>query len=211
MRLAASRSLSLLALFALVSACAPMRPQTVPDEAVDWARHRTAVAGIQDWTAEGRVAIELAEDGFTGSMTWDQLGPGLDFRVRGPFGLGGFRVHGDHQRLWVLTSRGEEYLLTDPAADMQAALGWHLPVRALGHWIRGIPDPAAVASLRVGERGLLRSLEQQGWQVVLADYRTMEEGPSLPHSVEMTGEGVTLRFRIDTWQLGDRVPARAGP
>lgn len=201
----------------LVVACAPVPTRDVPTEDVDWREHRRQVSDLGRWQAEGRVALEVAgeredeDEGYTGSMSWTQAEGTTDFRVRGPFGLGGFRVFGDEQGLWVRTSRGEDLMLADPVADMDAALGWHIPVRSMRHWVLGIPDPDGAARLELGERGLLRGLEQSGWRVTMGDYRPVQASPPLPHRVTMAGEGVSLRFVIHEWRVGDAAEPAAGP
>jgi outer membrane lipoprotein LolB len=176
---------------------------TAPEPA-RWEAHRSALQAIHSWTAEGRIAANFAGDSASGSVNWSQSFDLVDFRFRGPFGIGGFRVHGDDERLRVRTSRGDDFLLEDPIEDMRLQMGWALPVRAMRYWILGIPDPRGPVELAFLPAGALAALEQDGWMVEFEDYQE-RAGYTLPRKVTMRGDGVELRFVIDRWapELGD--------
>jgi outer membrane lipoprotein LolB len=178
---------------------------TAPEPA-RWEAHRSAIQAIQTWEAEGRVAADFAGDSASGSVNWSQSFDLVDFRFRGPFGIGGFRIYGDGDRLRVRTSRGDDFILEDPIEDMRVQLGWALPVRAMRYWIVGIPDPGRPADLAFLPSGALVALVQDGWEVDFADFEE-RAGFTVPRKVSMRGDGVELRFVIDRWapEAGDRV------
>jgi outer membrane lipoprotein LolB len=203
-------TLALCAIVLLLEGCVTP-PETTVDVAPDparWAAHQATMDTIHGWEAEGRVAADFAGDSASGSVTWSQSFDLVDFRFRGPFGFGGFQIQGDDERLRVRTSRGEDFILSDPIEDMRVQLGWVLPVRSMRYWILGVPAPtpdgAAAASLAFAPDGELVALMQDGWQVDLSDYQE-RSGYLLPRKVVMQTDGVELRFVIDTWapELGD--------
>ena len=166
-----------------------------------WKQHKTHMQALDGFRLEGRVALAVGDEAYNGTVTWDQAWDTIDFRFRGPFGLGGIRIHGDEDRIRVKTSAGEEYLLDDPERDMEAQLGWSLPIHSMRAWILGVPDPDREASETLSD-DLLLSLGQAGWTVSYEEYTTTADGTVVPRKVDMEGEGASLRFVIDEWRLG---------
>src|SRR5210317_1579525 len=124
----------------------------------------------------------------------------LDFRFRGPFGFGGFRIHGDLDRLRIKTTSGEELLMTDPEAEMRDRFGWSLPVYSMRFWIVGVSDPGMTADETVDDDGMLLELSQNGWDVSFDGYR-VEDGLLLPKKIVMESGDVRIRVVADRWQI----------
>lgn len=166
----------------------------------DWLERRDALRAIEDWRVEGRLALKTGKDGYNGTLSWEQFGTDVDFRFRGPFGFGGFRIHGDADKLRLKTSSGTEMLLNDPEADMRASFGWSIPVYSMRYWIVGVSDPAEPADEIVNDGGLLTALEQHGWSVTYDGYQ--EHGGFLfPRKVVMEQADVRIRMIAERWEL----------
>ena len=170
---------------------------TAPEPA-RWDAHLSAIQAIHTWEAEGRVAANFDGDSASGSVNWSQSFDLVDFRFRGPFGIGGFRIRGDDERLRIRTSRGDDFVLEGPIEDMRVQLGWALPLRAMRYWILGIPDPRGAAQLAFTPDGVLVALVQDGWEVDFSDFQE-RAGFTVPRKVTMRGDGVELRFVMDRW------------
>jgi outer membrane lipoprotein LolB len=171
-------------------------------ESVDanWLERRDELRAIEDWRVEGRLGLQAGRDGYNGTLSWEQFGDEVDFRFRGPFGFGGFRIHGDLEKLRLKTTGGEELFLDDPEADMQARFGWSIPVYSMRFWIVGVSDPGEPASEIVDDGGMLTSLEQHGWAVTYDGYRE-HQGLLLPRKVVMERADVRIRMVADKWEL----------
>jgi outer membrane lipoprotein LolB len=166
----------------------------------DWPQRRDFLRQLDDWRLEGRVALRTPEDGYNGSLTWKQVHDNLDFRVRGPFGVGGFRIHGDRDWLRIETSRGDEYLLGDPESEMTEEFGWSLPVRSMRFWVLGVSDPATAAEEVVDDEGKLVRLNQGGWAITYDDYEAAA-GTLLPRKIVMQNGDVRIRLVADRWTV----------
>ncbi len=167
---------------------------------VDWLDRRDLLRSLDDWRMEGRIALKTGRDGYNGTLSWEQLEDDLDFRFRGPFGFGGFRIHGDLERLRVKTTGGDEFYLHDPEVEMRERFGWSLPVYSMRFWIVGVSDPGIEGDEVVDERGYLLELEQSGWDVSYDGYRS-HQGLDLPRKIVMVNGDVQIKVVADRWRL----------
>ncbi len=196
MRLLAVGVLALIAL----GGCASPRDRVGVAAGTDWPERRDFLRQLDDWRLEGRLALKSGGDGYNGTLTWEQMEDDVDFRVRGPFGVGGFRIHGDRKQLRIETTRGDEYLLSDPEAEMAQELGWSLPVHSMRYWIVGVSDPEAAAEETVDDHGMLVELSQGGWDIRYDGYEAAS-GTLLPRKIVMQSGDVRIRLVADRWSL----------
>ena len=158
----------------LLSGCAGMRQPSPPEQA--WEQRRLQLQMLDHWTASGKIALRTAEQAETASLVWQQVGEATHLRLSGPMGISATTVDSDGRQLEI--RRGDEYSrwqLDDPALEDQNS--WQLPLLALHHWMKGIPDPQLpVESLTLDESGQLPSqIRQQGWTVDYRDFALFEQ------------------------------------
>ncbi len=177
-----------------------------PGDEHAWEVRRAGLLQLQSWHVDGRVAIAAGEDGWSGSLSWEQDKDHVDFRFNGPFGIGGLRITGNGRELLVKTSRGDSFLTTDPEEDFQERLGWSIPIRSMRYWMAGIPDPGAGYQKTIDGEGRLVELEQEGWQV---DYKSYGRVGSLqlPTRLTIRRPAVRIKLAIDQWTVNP--PGRA--
>jgi outer membrane lipoprotein LolB len=198
----------MLLVLALAAGCAGPGRQADVSGGADWVERNERLQEIAEVRMEGRLALNTGRKGYSGTVSWEQNDDLVDFRFRGPFGFGGFRIHGDNERLRIKTTGGDELQLTDPERDMNERFGWSLPVHSMRYWILGVSDPRTVATEAVDDEGLLDVLEQSGWTVRYDGYREAS-GLVLPRMLEMTSGEVRIKVVADRWDLpGDEVVAR---
>lgn len=193
---------SLLALCscASVPGTAPVGP---PDEAI-WQSRYTQLEKLGNWELQGRVGIVNGKDGGSGSMDWKQQGDVLAFSFRGPFGAGTLEVRGDSKALWVRSSRGDDFITTDPEQDFTRRLRVPLPVLSMRYWMLGLPDPGMPFVKTVDARGHLVTLTQRGWQVDYQDYATFS-GYELPSRLLIQRDQVRIKVAINDWHVYSNV------
>ena len=185
---------------AIIGGCVSPRDRIGEALEVEWLERRDLLRQLDDWRMEGRIALRTGRDGYNGTLSWEQMDDLLDFRFRGPFGFGGFRIHGDLDRLRIKTTSGEELLLTDPEAEMRDRFGWSLPVYSMRFWIVGVSDPGMTAEETVDDEGMLLELSQNGWDVSFDGYR-VEDGLLLPKKIVMESGEVRIRVVADRWRI----------
>ena len=172
---------------------------------IDWLERRDTLRDIEEFRMEGRLALNTGRRGYSGTVSWEQNDDIVDFRFRGPFGFGGFRIHGDPEQLRVKTTAGDEFLLTDPEKEMNDRFGWSLPVHSMRSWILGVSDPGLPATEVPDEAGLLESVEQAGWAVYYDSYGEAE-GLVLPRRLDMERGDVRIRVMTDRWEIPGAAP-----
>ncbi|MEO8308618.1 MAG: lipoprotein insertase outer membrane protein LolB [Pseudomonadota bacterium] len=194
----------LLGVIVLLSACVatPRRSETVLDPAAQQA----AIAALDKYQLQGRVAVAAGTEGFNASMDWNQSGTASSVRLAGPMGAGALQMQfGDgHLRI---ESRGQNLL--DAAAQelMQQQLGFAPPLDALRYWLLGLPAPQGQSQETRSPDGQLLSLTQQGWRVEYQEYQPQQLAVgrvSLPTKLRATRDDLRLRVVIDSWRLSTK-------
>lgn len=194
-----SRGLALCVLFAVGGCTTMVTDRSTGDDAA-WAERQGALAPLDEWQLEGRVAITAGRDGYSGSLSWLQDGAALDFQFKGPFGIGGLRIWGGADELTVKTHKGETFTVTDPERDFDARLGWSLPVHSMRYWMAGIPAPGAPFEATVDRHGRPQRLLQQGWIVTYDDYQKVG-ALELPKRLEIERASVKIKVVAERWTM----------
>lgn len=194
-----ARFLIIVLIAVLGSGCAGPRERPEAPR-VDWLERRDMLRDIEEFRMEGRLALNTGRRGYSGTVSWEQNDDIVDFRFRGPFGFGGFRIHGDPAQLRVKTTAGDEFLLRDPEQEMTERFGWSLPVHSMRYWILGVSDPGLPASEVPDQEGLLERMEQAGWTVTYETYGDIQ-GLLLPRRLDMERGDVRIRVMSDRWEI----------
>ena len=192
----------LLASLLAIAGCASVPgapPGGAPNEAA-WRIRSQQLRKITDWELQGRVGIINGRQGGSGSMQWIQHGRQLTFSFRGPFGAGSLLVRGDADALWVRSSRGDNFISTNPEQDFRERLHIPLPILSMRYWMLGLPDPDGAFTKSVDARGLLVVLMQRGWRVDYQDYASFD-GVDLPTRLLISHAAVRIKAAINEWRL----------
>ena len=138
-----------------LAACATLtgHPPGGPANEAAWQARLAELDTLKSWELSGRVGVVTSKDGGSGSLDWKQQGPELIFDFRGPLGAGTVHMEGDARALHVQSSRGDDFVTTDPEQDFTTHLHMPMPVFSMRYWLLGIPDPAAPYSKTADARG----------------------------------------------------------
>ena len=169
-----TQRLALLLLGCLLTACAGIQRDTAP---AGWEDHRQRLADLEHWTAAGKLAVRSPRQSESATLLWQQVGEATHLRLSGPLGVSATTVDSDGRE--VLIRRGEESSrldISDPKS-LYSQTGWDLPLAALPHWLKGIPDPdAPVESMTLQpQREVLQELRQSGWLVQYETYGEFDD------------------------------------
>lgn len=195
--------LAAMAGLALLSGCAVIHKPEVGDPGVNnaqaWQEHKDKLGEFTHWSLQGRVATGKLL-GWTGNLSWREQGERFDVRLAGPLGAGGMRARGTLESVIVDTDDGKHVETREPDLLIRKTLGWSFPLEALSYWVKGIPAPKAQRDISVDDKGLLRTLKQNGWTVSYQDYTRPEGAPTaLPRRVILDNGDNRVRLVVDRW------------
>lgn len=202
MRLAAGAAL-LSAL--LLTACAvPERPSTA--EAVSlWQERQARLQAYDSWNVRGRIAIRVGDEGGQATLQWFRTPGRQELNLGAPFGQGVLHFSEDASGATARDAKGQIYSALDLSTLVLKLTGWRIPVGWLEYWVRGLPAPDEPGVPNLDDEGRMRSLEQAGWRVRIADYFSGQP-LELPRRLFLTYPGddrgvppIDLRLVIENW------------
>jgi outer membrane lipoprotein LolB len=187
----------------VLGGCTSLPPVTLnnPESRQKWIERSEQLNRLSTWRYSGRIALQVADEGWNANLLWSQYEGVYEIELRGPFGAGAVSILGSP---WgVLVRNGDEPPELGESAQMllHQKLGWLLPIEALEHWVLGAPDPAADSSIDVDPEGRAVRLSQFGWTVEYKSYLPAAPGYELPRKIFARNENVGLRLVIDQWTL----------
>jgi outer membrane lipoprotein LolB len=191
----------------LLSACSTLQgraPTGSGDEGA-WQSHLAQLTTLQGWELSGRAGFVDGKDSGSGSLDWRQQGDESNLDFRGPLGAGALHIEGDTHALHVKTSRGDDFVTSDPEADLGERLHQPLPVFSLRYWVLGQPDPTRDFAKVTDARGELVSLDQSGWHVEYQEYAEVD-GYSLPTRLTLERDQVRIKLAVSDWTLPAKTP-----
>ena len=204
---AASRApaarLALLAVAALLGGC-ESTPEVVPvdDPHQVWNERQARLAGINQWTAVGKLGIQSTRDSWSAGMRWRQERDRYSIRLSGPLGQGLMELRGAPGLVELHASDGGVYRARTAEELMQTHAGWRVPLSGLRYWILGRPDPEAeIVALELDPGGRLAELHQLGWTIRFERYGEFDD-IALPTKLTLDNPQVRAKLVIRSWQTG---------
>ncbi|APX93702.1 lipoprotein localization factor LolB [Halomonas sp. 1513] len=193
-------SLALILTLLILAGCATRAPD--PDalaERGEWGEQRSAVEALERWRLAGRVGIRAPGDSTTANLDWLQRPHYYRLLLSGPFGAGTSILEGRDGQVSLTTNQGR-FEAESPEALMEEQLGWALPVSALDHWVRGLPDPDSRHDLDHDDQGFPELLRQDGWEIEYRDWIDTET-LWLPRRLIMTFDEIRVTLVVNEWRL----------
>lgn len=163
-------------------------------------QHLASLASIHTFNMQGRIGVQTAGKGFSGSSNWSHDGKSDDIALFSPLGAQVATITTSADGVELVTGEGKTYEAADVETLTQQNLGWSLPMRGLPDWILGRPSTGAVQGQQWDEAGRLTRLEQDGWDIEYAQY-VEANGYQLPGKVYMRSPKLNLKLIIERWEV----------
>ena len=194
-----ARLLTLSLLLTLLTGCAGFAERE-PTSA-GWKVHSEQLSALQQWTANGKLALRTADASESASIVWRQDKQDTHLQLSGPLGIGATTIDSDGQRLDI--RQGDEHTTLDISTPDAIMLntGWDLPLNALTHWLKGLPAPdSKIQQIEVNpQTALLQSLQQDDWNIHFEKYGQFQ-GYILPTRLQIQRGTTRVKLVISRWQ-----------
>lgn len=178
----------------------PPAPVIGPGADAPWAEQYAALSRVDSFGLSGRVAVAAKGEGFSANLRYSQRRERADLALDGPLGVGGMRIGIQDRELSVTNSRGEKLDGAAARAEMEARLGFELPLAELRWWLLGLPSPGTPSEPAQPDPGApIDVFRQNGWQVSI-DARAPGLGFSLPRRLTAQRDGARLKLLVESWQ-----------
>ena len=159
--------------------------------------------GKPDWAMTGRVALSNGKDGGSGRIEWTQAAGQVRIGLTAPVTRQGWIMEVDAEGAVLQGVPDGPLRGTDPAALLRDNTGWDIPVAGLGCWVRGAwasETAFGAATPGYGEDGRLQRIEQAGWTIDYADWRSdAASGVELPGRITALRGTDRVRLVVDLW------------
>ncbi len=185
-------------LVTLVLAGCASHPPLTEEYPIRWRQHAEAVRTWQSWELQGRVAVQIGEEGWHASLLWQQFPEHYLIQLSGPFGQGGIRLEGDAAQVRFVQGK-RVAVAQDAEALMQQELGWSLPVNGLQRWVLGLPQDERTAVPAFDAEGQLARLQEAGWELEYQRYAPQGK-VYLPVRLRLQSGDLKVRLVVDRWQ-----------
>ena len=195
-----TRTLLLVAVGAMIalSGC-----QTTPQKATGGAQQEKHLYRLGQWEAEGKIAIQMADDRESASFKWMQDKANYTVHLFGPFGQGTTWLRRTSRGVILESAKTGTHKASSAETLMEDVLGWQVPVSNLQFWLRGLPaNKPKPDNLERDPTGFVNLLQQEGWQVAYSRHEHFN-GWWLPTRIRAEREDLKLTVVIKRWRLAD--------
>jgi outer membrane lipoprotein LolB len=160
-------------------------------------------ADLHEWQASGRIAVSGANEGGSGSFTWQQQGADAIVQLHGPVGIGSLRIALSDTNIDIKTGDGHHYTADDAEAELADRLGAKVPAQDLRYWLVGVAAPGAHEWSNAVDSA---TLVQHEWRIDYQRFGTTS-GLRLPTKLVAASGSAKVRIVIDRWKLPGRQPS----
>jgi outer membrane lipoprotein LolB len=188
---------------ALLAGCVNTTPppqQTANFQTQNPQQRQTQLAQVTSWDASGALSVQRSgQSPVIMRFDWHQQGPDqYQIRLAASLNVAEMTITGQPNRVTLQSDNKPPVSAATPEELMHKALGWSLPVPSLWYWVRGMPAPGASQGAQYDNYGHLVSIQQNGWQVKLSDFHTVN-GVELPQVIELQRQGLMAKIVIKSW------------
>lgn len=185
----------------MLASCASLPPPIVPSSPEVHQQHLASLANISQFGIKGRIGVQTAAKGFSGSMQWQHQPGQNEIALFSPLGSQVAAISQTRDAVSLVTSDNKRYEAPDAETLTEQNLGWRLPMSGLPDWVLGRPNTHAITAVQWDEAGRLVKLSQDQWDIEYSQYTT-SGAYQLPTRVTLRNpHRLTLKLIIQEWLL----------
>lgn len=170
----------IVALMTLLVACGAL---PIPERSVHDVPHNGA-----NWRLLGKLGVRSPAYNGSVTMDWRNVEQGFHVSLTGLLGVKLARISSDQGMVELMVPDKPSQILN--AGDLQAYLGYELPITHIPHWVQGHPNPDAASISQ--ESGF----EQAGWRIEYLKHQA-----SLPRKMRFSYDDTRLTLLIRRWDF----------
>ncbi len=188
-----------------LSGCTSFLPQSTisspkpVNHYLSWTQRKTQLNALQNWQANGNIAIHSPNKGVNAAFSWQQIKTNYDLRLFGPFGTQSILLSGNPQQVTLL-AHNQTYTTQNAERLLSQQLGLHLPVSELYYWLRGLPAPQSRYTINLDAYNRLLKLRQSHWRINYLQY-TNSRNIDIPDRIELSNGQWKVKILITHWDL----------
>lgn len=203
------RVTAIIALLALMTACAPKKPTSEFPWSlnINNTQTKTKAAGpkqhantLTHWEIRGAMAAHNNKKGWTATFNWIQRGiDEYQIRLFGPLGGGTVLIN---KKNGLITYRDGQHISSSHNANslLKQKTGIALPVANLYYWARGLPAPGQIKSIKYDSFHHLQSFKQADYTIEYLSTMNVN-GMDLPKKIRLQGNGIMIKVAIKNWKF----------
>ncbi|MBY0576433.1 MAG: lipoprotein insertase outer membrane protein LolB [Gallionellaceae bacterium] len=146
----------------------------------------------------GRIAINHQGKRHSAGLRWTHQVQSDEVLLLAPLGQTAARVYRDAGSA-TLDDGDKHYSADNAEALMEQALGWHLPLGGLHHWVLGLASADSPAQIERDGNGQITVLHQDRWEVRYLRYAGTRPD-SLPARLQLSRDDLQIQLLIDEWE-----------
>ena len=166
-----------------------------PTENTLWQQRQLFLSGYDTWDLGARMSVKVGLRHETATIYWRRRGLSSRIDLFGAFGVGRVRISENPQGAVLVKNNADS--INGESADevLYRTLGWHVPFKQMGYWLRGLPEPELPVKIKLDKNGRLDRLIQSGWKVSFLQYRIYGD-LELPRKLYLVADPDMLPARI---------------
>lgn len=153
---------------------------------------------IKNWAIRGAVSYQQNGQTQLANYYWQQSGDTYQLSLNSSLNLYHIELKGDAQHVSLVENQ-KTYTARRPEELLSQRLSAHLPIQAIGYWIRGLAAPGA-AKTQYDAFGHLIGVNQQGWEVAFDRYEQVDR-VDLPQILRIKSKHQQIKLVIKNWNL----------
>lgn len=162
--------------------------------------HLQRLATIQQFSLQGRIAVQTNDKGFSGRLSWQHQNNHDNITLFSPLGGQVASITKTPEQITLEDHRGNSISARDTESLTQPTLGWQLPLTGLADWTLGRPTNSAIIDSTWSESGQLLTLNQDGWKIEYQDYE-ISNHYMLPKKIILKSDRVNLKLLVEKWDV----------
>ena len=155
---------------------------------------RNQLYRLQQWSLDGRLALNAGKESWSATLLWEH-NPKLEhLKLSGPLGQGAADIKLGQGQVVIDRGGKDVQVSRHPEQFISQQLGLAVPIRSLGYWVVGVPEP----NTAVFETG--NGFKQGDWIVAYKEMQLVGKH-ALPKKMLVMNGQVRVKIMIDQWKI----------